>query len=64
MMRAAKSPESFAKRAGDIRRVNLDRFPYHFLFRMVGDCVRFLSCGMTAGIRRRERVVDNRVQTP
>jgi plasmid stabilization system protein ParE len=42
LTRAAKSPESFAMRAGDFRRVNLDRFPYHFLFRVAGDCVRVL----------------------
>ena len=27
---------------GDLRRVNLDRFPYHFLFRIHGDTVRIL----------------------
>jgi plasmid stabilization system protein ParE len=42
MIRAAKSPESFAIRARDLRRVNLDRFPYHFLFRIVDDTVRVL----------------------
>ena len=30
---AAERPESFAIRERDIRRVNLRRFPYHFLFR-------------------------------
>ncbi|HEY6226805.1 MAG TPA: type II toxin-antitoxin system RelE/ParE family toxin [Verrucomicrobiae bacterium] len=42
MMRATKSPESFSIRAHDLRRVNLDRFPYHFLFRVIGDTVRVL----------------------
>jgi len=26
----------------ELRRANLKRFPYHFLFRVVGDCVRIL----------------------
>jgi plasmid stabilization system protein ParE len=39
---AATRPESFAVRERDIRRVNLHRFPYHFLFRIVGDAVRIL----------------------
>jgi plasmid stabilization system protein ParE len=42
MIEAATRPESFAVREGDIRRVNLHRFPYHFLFRIVGDAVRIL----------------------
>ena len=39
---AVERPESFSIRAGDLRRVNLRRFPYHFLFRIVGDTVRIL----------------------
>ncbi len=39
---AAESPESYNIREGDLRRVNLERFPYHFLFRIVGDAVRIL----------------------
>lgn len=39
---AAVRPESFSIRERDIRRVNLQRFPYHFLFRVVGDTVRIL----------------------
>jgi plasmid stabilization system protein ParE len=39
---AAERPESFSIRERDLRRVNLQRFPYHFLFRMVGDAVRIL----------------------
>jgi plasmid stabilization system protein ParE len=51
-------PESFSIRERDIRRVNLQRFPYHFLFRIVGDVVRILvvrhhSRRPTVGIRRR-----------
>jgi len=40
--KAADSPESYAIRARDLRRVNLDRFPYHFLYRIVNDKVRIL----------------------
>lgn len=39
---AAERPESFAIREHDIRRANLRRFPYHFLFRIAGDSVRIL----------------------
>ena len=42
MTEAAARPESFSIRERDIRRVNLERFPYHFLFRIVGDVVRIL----------------------
>jgi len=42
ILQSAARPESFAIREGDIRRVNLYRFPYHFLFRIVGDAVRIL----------------------
>src|SRR5437867_11556167 len=42
MDEAAARPESFSVRERDIRRVNLERFPYHFLFRIVGDAVRIL----------------------
>ena len=40
--KAADSPEAYDIRERDLRRVNLERFPYHFLFRVVGDCVRVL----------------------
>ena len=58
MVEAAKRPKSFAIREGDIRRVNLRRFPYHFLFRIVGDTVRILvvrhhSRHPSLGMRRR-----------
>ena len=40
--KAADSPEVYAIRERDLRRVNLQRFPYHFLFRIAGDAVRIL----------------------
>lgn len=40
--KAAESPEAYSIRERDLRRVNLERFPYHFLFRIVGDRVRVL----------------------
>ena len=39
---ARESPSRFHRVAGELRRVNLKRFPYHFLFRTVGDVVRVL----------------------
>ena len=42
MAQAALEPESFSIRTGDIRRANLHRFPYHFLFRIVEGVVRVL----------------------
>lgn len=42
MMDAAERPESSAVQTSDIRRVNLQRFPYHFLFRSKGALVRIL----------------------
>ena len=42
MDQAAERPESFAIREREIRRVNLHRFPYHFLFRIIGDVARIL----------------------
>ena len=58
MVAAAARPEFFAVREGDIRRVNIRRFPYHFLFRIVGDAIRILvvrhhSRHPSLGIRRR-----------
>jgi toxin ParE1/3/4 len=40
--KAATSPEAYAIRVRDIRRVNLERFPFHFLYRIVNDRVRIL----------------------
>jgi plasmid stabilization system protein ParE len=58
MQQAAERPESFSIRERDLRRVNLQRFPYHFLFRVVGDVVRILVVRHhrrrpTVGITRR-----------
>ena len=57
MQQAAERSESFPIRERDLRRVNLHRFPYHFLFRIVGDVVRILVVRHhrrrpTVGIRR------------
>jgi toxin ParE1/3/4 len=40
--KAADFPKSYSVSVRDLRRVNLDRFPYHFLFRIVRDRVRIL----------------------
>jgi toxin ParE1/3/4 len=40
--KAADSPESYGIRERDLRHVNLKRFPYHFLFRLLEDRVRVL----------------------
>ena len=42
LQRAADSPQSYAVRERDLRRVNLERFPYHFLYRIVGHTLRVL----------------------
>jgi len=42
MSMAAERPQSFSIRERDVRRVNLTRFPYHFLFRIIGEKVRIL----------------------
>jgi hypothetical protein len=47
LQRAPERPELFAVRERDLRRVNLQRFPYHFLFRSVGDTVPW---GAIAGV--------------
>src|SRR5437867_6094452 len=40
--RAAGFPQAYSIREGDLRRVNLETFPYHFLFRILADRVRVL----------------------
>ncbi len=40
--KAADHPESFRIREHDLRLVNLEKFPYHFLFRIVQDRARIL----------------------
>jgi toxin ParE1/3/4 len=42
LRKAVNSPEGYAIRERDIRRVNLERFPFHFLFRIADHCVRIL----------------------
>lgn len=42
ILRAGERPSSFAAREQGLRRVNLLRFPYHFLFRIVDKTVRVL----------------------
>jgi plasmid stabilization system protein ParE len=39
---AAARPGRYHFLSGDLRRVNLKRFPYHFLYRVAGNCVRVL----------------------
>ena len=41
--KAIDSPEGYAIRERDIRPGNLERFPFHFLYRISGDCVRVLA---------------------
>jgi len=40
--KASESPEVYSVRERDIRRVNLERFPFHFLFRIAEKKVRIL----------------------
>ena len=40
--KAAAAPEASSIRERDLRRLNLERFPYHFLFRILDDRVRIL----------------------
>ena len=40
--KAADAPEASSIRERDLRRLNLERFPYHFLFRILDDRVRIL----------------------
>jgi plasmid stabilization system protein ParE len=40
--KAADSPQAYDILERDLRRVNLERFPYHFLFRILGDAIRIL----------------------
>jgi toxin ParE1/3/4 len=58
LQKAANHPETYSVRERDIRRVNLNRFPYHFLFRIVEDRVRVLVVRHhkrrpSLGVRRR-----------
>ena len=40
--KASESPEAYTVRERDLRRVNLEKFPFHFLFRIVDEHVRIL----------------------
>ena len=40
--KASESSEAYSVRARDLRRVNLERLPFHFLCRIVDDRVRVL----------------------
>lgn len=42
MLKAANEPLRFRIYERDLRRANLARFPYHFLFRVKGDTIRVL----------------------
>ena len=42
MLDAAQRPSRYHLFKSDLRRVNLKRFPYHFLYRVVEDGVRIL----------------------
>ena len=42
ILKAANQPLRFRIYERDLRRVNLARFPYHFLFRVKGDGIRLL----------------------
>jgi plasmid stabilization system protein ParE len=39
---ATRRPDRYHLFKAGLRRVNLKRFPYHFLYRVAGDCVRVL----------------------
>ncbi|WP_349263218.1 type II toxin-antitoxin system RelE/ParE family toxin [Steroidobacter sp.] len=41
-LKALEAPLTYRNQGRELRRVNLPRFPYHFLFRIVGDGVRVL----------------------
>lgn len=42
LRKAANQPGRFRVYEGDLRRVNLARFPYHFLFRVKEESIRVL----------------------
>ncbi len=50
--KATESPEIYSLHERNLRRVNLEKFPYHFLFRIVDDTVRTFV--ITDGDRRLE----------
>jgi plasmid stabilization system protein ParE len=42
LLDTARRPDRYHFFKGALRRVNLSRFPYHFLYRVAGGCVRVL----------------------
>jgi plasmid stabilization system protein ParE len=40
--KVVQHPEAYAIRTRDLRRVNLERFPFHFLYRIGNDRIRIL----------------------
>ncbi len=57
-LKAACAPEASSLRAKNLRPVNLERFPYHFLFRIANERVRVLVIrhhGREASIGKRRR---------
>lgn len=40
---AAENPLRFHRFVADLRRANLKRFPYHFLFRILSDRIRVIA---------------------
>ena len=42
LLDAARQPDRYHIFKADLRRANLKRFPYHFLYRVAGECVRVL----------------------
>jgi toxin ParE1/3/4 len=40
---ARRQPAKFHRFKGELRRANLSRFPYHFLFRCTSDTIRILA---------------------
>jgi plasmid stabilization system protein ParE len=58
--KAIDSPESYAIRERDLRRVNLERFPWHFLFRIRATPFAFSLFAITVDDLRWE-LIDGRV---
>jgi len=50
--KAAGSPEAYRVRERDLRRVNLERFPFHFLFRISMTACAYWLYGTIEGGRR------------
>ena len=48
MLDTARTPYRSHFFKADLRRANLKRFPYHFLYRVVGDCAALVNADGTA----------------